>query len=188
MALIDRDRSLLLLIDYQSRLMPAIHESAVVVANARLLADAAALHGIPTLVTEQNPDGLGATVPDLAGVGTVIRKMHFGAGAEPGFLDRFGTDRHIVVAGCEAHVCVLQTLMGFLEAGRRAFLVRDGLGARTPESKETATRRLEKIGAEIVTAEMVVFEWLRTCEDKAFRKTVDLIKARDARIKPKGEP
>lgn len=188
MSLIDRDRSVLLLIDYQVRLMPAIARAAAVVANARLLADAARLHGVPALVTEQNPDGLGPTVPDLADVGPVVKKMHFGACAENGFIHALSGRTDVVVAGCEAHVCVLQTVMGLLEAGRRVFLVRDGLGARAPESKETAIERLRLAGAEIVTAEMVAFEWLRTCEHAAFRKTVDLIKARDRALMPKGAP
>ena len=188
MALIDRDRSILLLIDYQARLMPAIARAAAAVANARLLADAAALHGLPVLITEQNPDGLGPTVPELADVGARIKKMHFGACAESGFLDALGGRTDVVVAGCEAHVCVLQTVTGLLEAGRRVFLVRDGLGARAPESKETAIERLRAAGAAIVTAEMVAFEWLRTCEHAAFRKTVDLIKARDRAVMPKAVP
>ncbi len=188
MPLIDRDRSVLLLIDYQARLMPAIARAAAAVANARLLADAARLHGIPVLVTEQNPDGLGPTVPDLADVGPVVKKMHFGACAENGFVHALSGRPDVVVAGCEAHVCVLQTAMGLLEAGRRVFLVRDGVGARAPESKETAIERLRLAGAEIVTAEMVAFEWLRTCEHAAFRKTVELIKARDRAVMPKGAP
>lgn len=188
MLLIERDRSVLLLIDYQLRLMPAIHEGAVAVANAKLLADAAAIHGIPSLITEQNPAGLGPTVPDLDDAGARISKVHFGAVAEAGFLHALSGRPDVVVAGCEAHVCVLQTVMGLLEAGRRVLVVRDGLGARTPESKETAIRRMDKAGAEIVTAEMVAFEWQRSCEGAAFHKTVELIKARDARIKPKGEP
>lgn len=81
-----------------------------------------------------------------------------------------------MVAGCEAHVCVLQTVLGLRQMGRRVIAVRDALGSRTPESKETAIRRTERHGAEIVTTEMVMFEWLRTCTHPAFRTAIDLIR------------
>jgi nicotinamidase-related amidase len=81
-----------------------------------------------------------------------------------------------VVAGCEAHVCVLQTVLGLLDAGRKVYVVRDALGSRQPESKETAIRRMERHGAEIVTTEMVVFEWLESAEHPRFRDAIALIK------------
>ena len=94
----------------------------------------------------------------------------------PGFLDALPAEKTLVVAGCEAHVCVLQTVLGLLAQGRRVFVVRDALGARRAESKETALRRMERHGAETVTTEMVVFEWLATCEHPRFREAVALIK------------
>ncbi|HEX5452212.1 MAG TPA: isochorismatase family protein, partial [Stellaceae bacterium] len=79
-------------------------------------------------------------------------------------------------AGCETHVCVLQTALGLLAAGRRVAMVRDAVGSRRAESKEAALRRLERHGAEIVTTEMVAFEWLATAEHPRFRDIVRLIK------------
>ena len=92
------------------------------------------------------------------------------------FLDRLGDRRDIVVAGCEAHVCVMQTALGLLDAGRRVYLVRDAVGSRRSESKETAVSRLARHGAEIVTTEMVVFEWLGSAEHPRFRDIIALIK------------
>lgn len=176
-----RDSSLLLVVDLQTRLMPAIEEGAAVVRNARRLLDAAALFGIPPLITEQYAAGLGATVPELlspdAAAGpAVAAKMTFDACRTPGFVERLGDRADIVVAGCETHVCVLQTALGLIEAGRRVYLVRDATGSRRAESKEAAVARLRRHGAEIVTTEMVLFEWLGSAEDPCRRAVIGLIK------------
>lgn len=176
MKLMDAGRSALLIIDFQLRLMPAIHDSAPAVTNTARLIDAARLLDVPMVTTEQNPRGLGVTVPPLAGAGTLIEKMSFGAAAEPAFVAALGSRPDLVVTGCEAHVCVLQTVMGLLDLGRRVFLVRDAVGSRRAESKETAIDRMARHGAQIVTTEMVVFEWLRTAEHEKFRPVSTLIR------------
>lgn len=178
MRTIDRESSALLVVDFQARLMPAIEDGAAAVANARRLLAAAELLGVPVLFTEQNAGGLGATVPELAsaaGEAAVLHKMAFDA-CRAGGLAEMPDRPDLVVAGCEAHVCVLQTVLGLLDAGRRVHLVRDAVGARRAESKAAALRRMERHGAEIVTAEMVVFEWLATAEHPRFREAVALIK------------
>ena len=177
MLTIDAQTSTLLVVDFQSRLMPAIDQGEAAVANARRLIDAAALLEVPTLFTEQNARGLGPTVPELAPDPSLLaHKMTFDAVREPSFLGRLAEGHAVVVAGCEAHVCVLQTVLGLIDAGRRVYVVRDALGARRAESKETALRRMERHGAEIVTTEMVVFEWLGTAEHPRFRDAIALIK------------
>jgi len=177
MLTIDRAKSLLLVVDFQARLMPAIEGGAAAIANARRLLSAAALFDVPILFTEQNAKGLGPTVAELAGEGAEIaHKMSFDACRTPGFLARLGSRKAIVVAGCETHVCVLQTALGLIEAGRRVHLVRDATASRRAESKETAIRRIERHGAEIVTAEMVIFEWLATADDPRLREAIALVK------------
>jgi nicotinamidase-related amidase len=179
MRTINSETSSLLVIDFQSRLMPAIDEGTRAVANARILLDAAALLNVPVLFTEQNAKGLGATVPELIEErpgSDIAHKMTFDACRTPGFAEKLSRLPDLVVAGCEAHVCVLQTVLGLLDMGRRVYVVRDALGARRPESKETAIARMRSHGAEIVTTEMVIFEWLGTAEHPLFRKAVALIK------------
>ena len=174
---IDRQESTLLLIDFQTKLMPAIDDAATAVSNARRLIDAAAILGVPTLFTEQNSQRLGPTVSDLApDPSLIVHKMTFDACPAPDFFPRLSEGHAIVVAGCEAHVCVLQTVLGLLDTGRRVFVVRDATGSRRAESKETAVCRMAQHGAEIVTAEMVVFEWLKTAEHPRFREVAALIK------------
>lgn len=177
MRTIDRRTSMLLVVDFQVRLMPAIEGGAAAVANAKRLVELAGLLDIPVRVTEQNPSGLGPTVAE-AGVGEqpLAIKMTFDACRSPGFLGDLPERPDMVVVGCEAHVCVLQTVLGLLDAGRRVYLVRDAVGSRRAESKETAIRRMERHGAEIVTAEMVAFEWIETAEHPRFRDVVTLVR------------
>ncbi len=177
MRTIDRETSALLVVDFQSRLMPAIEDGAAIVASARLLLAAAGLLEVPVAFTEQNARGLGATVPELnpAAHGPALPKMTFDA-CRAGGLARLPSRPAFVIAGCEAHVCVLQTALGLLDAGRRVFVVQDAIGARRAESKAAALRRMERHGAEIVTVEMVIFEWLATAEHPRFREALVLLK------------
>jgi nicotinamidase-related amidase len=172
------DTSFLLVIDFQARLMPAIDQGATVIDHARRLVKAAALVGVPVLFTEQNAKGLGPTLAELVPEtgSQIAHKMSFDAVRAPGFSELLPFRSDVIVAGCEAHVCVLQTVLGLIDAGRRVFVVRDAIGSRRPENKETAVRRMERHGAEIVTAEMVVFEWLGTAEHPRFREVVALVK------------
>ena len=176
MPLMNAKRSRLVIIDFQARLMPAIHDGPRLVANAAKLVAAAKLLEVPIVMTEQNPAGLGATVPELAEAASAIAKMSFDSCGAPGFIDAIAGDDDLILCGCEAHVCVGQTALSLLEHKRRVLVVQDAVGSRAPESKEVALRRLERSGAEIVTTEMVVFEWLRTAEHPHFRGAAKLIK------------
>ena len=175
MLTIDVSASTLLMIDFQSKLMPAIDDAPAAIANARHLIDAAAILGVPTLFTEQNAKRLGPTVSDLApDPSLIVHKMTFDAA--PDCLPRLPKGHAVVMTGWEAHVCVLQTALGLIETGRQVFVVRDAIGSRRAESKETALKRMERHGADIVTAEMVLFEWLKTAGHPRFRDVAALIK------------
>ncbi len=170
-------KSVLLLIDFQSQLMPAIHDGAAMLANARRLLEGARLLAVPVIATEQNPRGLGSTVTGLELEPSEIRaKMSFDASRSPGVLDDLPPEGTLVVAGCEAHVCVLQTVLGLLNRGLRVVVAADAVGSRRPESREVALRRLDRHGAEIVTTEMVLFEWIGGCEHPAFRDVLALVR------------
>ncbi|CAN5646575.1 isochorismatase family protein [soil metagenome] len=147
------------------------------IANAQRLVAAAELFGVPVSYTEQNAKGLGPTLPDLpAPADAVVHKMSFDATRAGGLLGRIAEHHSVVVSGCEAHVCVLQTVLGLREAGRQVYVVRDAIGSRRPENKAEALRRMARHGAEIVTTEMVVFEWLETAEHPRFKEAIALIK------------
>ncbi len=168
--------SALLMVDFQARLMPAIAGREAVIANARRLTDAAALCGVPVLFTEQNPAKLGGTVPELSPAAATLPKMCFDAGRDPGFASLLPDRATVLLAGCEAHVCVLQTALGLLDRGRHVAVVEDAVGSRAPASKAAALRRLERYGVEIVTAEMAIFEWLGSAAHPRFRDAMALVK------------
>ncbi|SFC66240.1 Nicotinamidase-related amidase [Bosea sp. CRIB-10] len=176
MHLMNAKRSRLVIIDFQARLMPAIHDGTRLLANAGRLVAAAKLLDVPIVMTEQNPAGLGSTVSELAEAAPAIAKMSFDACAAPAFIEAIAGDDDLVLCGCEAHVCFGQTALSLLEHKRRVLVVQDAVGSRVPESKEVSLRRLERHGAEIVTTEMVVFEWLRSAEHPQFRAALKLVK------------
>ena len=177
MPMMRAETSTLVLIDFQAKLMPAIDQATATIASARRLVDAARLVGAPILFTEQNPKGLGPTVADLApDPSAIVPKMAFGAVGAPGFFERLGPGRDAVVGGWEAHVCVMQTVLALIEAGRRVFVVSDAVGSRRAESKDIALQRMARSGADIVTMEMVLFEWLQSAEHPRFKEAMALIK------------
>jgi len=177
---IDAKRCSLVLVDYQQRLMPAIDRGEEVVRRGVLLADVARELGIPVVGTEQNPAGLG---PNVAAIrercAETLAKDHFD-GCADGLLDRLRRDRdgatQVVIAGCEAHVCLMQTGLGLLRAGHRVFVAADACGSRDPRNHALAMERLRQAGAVIVSTEMVAFEWLHTCRDPRFKAVLARLK------------
>jgi len=168
----------LLLIDFQQRLVPAIAEGEAAVKNAARLAEAARLLDVPVLATEQNPEGLGATVEPVAPYpSAVLAKTHFDATRAERFDGLLPPGRDtIVVTGCEAHVCVLQTVLGLLERGAKVAVVQDAVGSRRIESRDAGLERMRAHGAELVTAEMAIFEWLEESGHPRFREVMRLVK------------
>ena len=188
--LIQREKSLLLVVDIQEKLAPAIFGAEVVVSNnVRLLTGARQL-GIPSFVSEQYVRGLGPSVAEIRNAATTetttgptvnahfFEKMHFSCAAETGVIDmlRATGRQQILLTGTEAHVCVLQTGLGLLAAGFDVFLVADATSSRTPENKAAAIERLRACGGHIVTTEMVLFEWLFKAGTDEFRALLPLIK------------
>ncbi len=202
--LLDLEASQLVLVDYQTRLMPAMHDAATVVSNALRLVRMAAVLQVPAFATEQSPSKLGETVPDLKAALTRanarwLAKMQFSAVEEglgewlrppakpvqgnarslPKHLQKpaAGSERDtIVLAGCEAHVCLLQTALDLLEDEFDVWVVTDACSSRTERNRDAAFDRLAGAGVELVTTEMVAFEWLRTAEHPLFRDVQALIK------------
>jgi nicotinamidase-related amidase len=222
--LLTADDAVLLLIDLQQRLMPVIHDRDTVVARAVRLAEAARLMDVPVIATEQNPAGLGPTVPPLSAYPQkVLAKTAFSAAGAPGLAALLlaagggpaspggtpvegatasaggtpvegatasaggtpvegatasagGSRRQIIVAGCEAHVCVLQTVLDLLADGHRVAVAADAVGSRDPADRSAALERARQHGAEIVTSEMVLFEWLRDSQHPRFREVQKLLK------------
>lgn len=178
---IDVRAGALVLVDYQARLMPAIDDATRVTANAVLLARAANVLGVAVIGTEQNPARLGPNAePIRAECRVTLAKTHFDACAD-GLLPALDDARpglsQVVVAGCEAHVCMLQTALGLLRAGLRVWVVANASGSRRASDHAAAMARLTQAGATVVTLEMVLFEWLGDCGHPRFREVLELVKA-----------
>jgi nicotinamidase-related amidase len=189
MRLIDPNEGALVLVDYQQRLMPAIDRTTQVLRNAVCLADIAHELGLPVLGTEQNPRGLGPNEDAIKQrCGATLAKMHFDACAD-GLLEKLrglrgDAPREIVIAGCEAHVCLLQTSLGLLRAGLKLWVVAPASGSRRAADHELAMQRLRQAGAGLVSVEMVAFEWLRGCEHPRFKAVLTRLKAESAGTDP----
>ena len=201
--LLDAEESQLVLVDYQIRLMPSMLDSATAIANAVRLTKLAALVGVPAFLTEQNPSKLGETVAEILQAfdlaPRVLSKMQFSAveeglgewlrsPAKPVQGNARSLPKHlqkpaaasgrstIVLAGCEAHICMLQTALDLLEDDFEVWVVTDACSARTERNRDAAFDRLAGVGVELVTTEMVAFEWIRTAEHPGFKAMQMLIK------------
>lgn len=179
---LDARCSALVLVDYQQRLLPAIDGAEAVLRDALFLARVARTLGVPVLGTEQNPAGLGSNDDQLRALcDATIGKRHFDAAAD-GLVDALRTRRpalqQVVVAGCEAHVCLMQTALGLQRAGLAVAVVASACGSRRRDDKALAMQRLAAEGVALVGAEMLAFEWLRSCDHPRFRDVLALVKDR----------
>lgn len=173
--------SVLVIIDMQERLVPAMQAPAVTLKNAKLLITAAQACNVPTLLTEQYPKGLGRTVPEiltLADNSPVIEKTHFSCMENTEFAGTVArlSRKQIVLAGMEAHICVVQTAASLIESDYEVFVVSDATASRTLASETACITRLSASGVGIVTTEMAVFEWLGKAGTPAFKSMLPYIK------------
>ena len=183
--LLQRDRSALVVIDMQERLMPVVAEGEAVTRAAGILIEASRQLDVPVVVTEQYPKGLGSTVDAIAGLlpndAAVVEKMTFSAARNHDFasqLDEFraaGRD-HIVICGVESHVCVMQTAADLDAQGYTVHVVADACGSRAPASKDAALTRFGAMGVSCVTTEMALFEWLEVAGTPEFKAVSRLVK------------
>jgi nicotinamidase-related amidase len=180
--LLDRSRSALVLIDVQEKLFPHVHDYERVLARLDLLITGAKLMGVPLLLTEQYPQGLGRTVEEirrmLPGI-QPLTKTEFSCVLAAGFKEQLAAlhRNQILLAGVEAHVCVAQTALDLSRQGERVVVVADAVSSRRPLDAEIALRRLEQNGLTLSTAESVVFEWLRRAGTEEFKAIQPKLKA-----------
>lgn len=180
--LLDRNLSVLVMIDFQEKLFPGVHDHEKVLARVDLLLTAANLLGVPVLATEQYPKGLGPTIAairTLAPTLAPLAKMDFSCAPAPGFKERLSATkrRQIILTGIETHICVAQTALDLAHEGNRVFVVADATSSRRQLDADIALRRMHQSGLTILTAESVVFEWLRRAGGEEFRALQPKVKA-----------
>ncbi|MGC8774727.1 MAG: hydrolase [Chlorobaculum sp.] len=173
--------ALLLVIDIQSRLVPAVFQSDRVIKNAGKLIRSCKLLGVPVVHTEQYPKGLGQTVDELKeliGEETPFEKLSFSCCGNDDFMKRLRTlgRNDIIVVGMETHVCVYQTCVELLEFGYNVYLVTDAVSSRTEENRALGIRCIERAGAAPTSTEMAIFELLRVAEGDTFKAISKIVK------------
>lgn len=179
--ILDKDNSILIIIDVQEKLVSALDKN-IVVDRTAVLTKAANILGIPTIITEQYPKGLGSTVDavkqNLAKDSTVFEKTAFSALREEGFkeiLKSYGK-KQIVVCGIETHVCVHQSVADLLIEGFDVYVVKDACASRKKYEFKQGIERMQENGAKITCLEIVLFEWVKNAKDSNFKEIQALIK------------
>ncbi len=172
----------LVVVDFQVKLAAAMcaDEMQIVVKKCGILAHAAVLLNVPCIVTEQYPKGLGHTVPELSALlpsVCPVEKISFSSVAEPKFSRQLTRDHsQIILAGMEAHICVLQTALDLVALGKQVFVVEDAVISRSDANKTNAIARMREAGCIVSNTESIVFEWLGAAEGDAFKVISQLIR------------
>jgi nicotinamidase-related amidase len=177
--LMNREDSALLVVDMQEKLLAVVPNRARLVWNARRLLDAAAALGVAIAGTEQYPDRLSPTVPELKErIGSAPDKLCFSACVCGEIFERWKNEGRyrVLVVGIETHVCVLQSALDLAAAGFQTYVAVDAAGARNAVDHETALRRMESAGVILTTTETAMFEWCRTSEAPEFKRISALAK------------
>jgi len=177
MSRLDRDRAALVVVDVQEGFRPVIDDFTELARQAAILAQGAQIMGLPVVVTEQYPKGLGPTVPEIAehldGV-EPIAKTVFSAPCAEGF-DLQGRDQ-AVVCGIEAHICVMQSVLDLRERGVEVEVAADAVGSRKALNREVGLDRMREAGARVTSVETALFELLGEAGTDEFKAVQRLVK------------
>jgi nicotinamidase-related amidase len=168
----------LLVVDVQGKLITLVPGHRRLIWNLRRLLDAAKILGVATAATEQYPQGLGGTVPELAErLGPPESKLAFSCAACAGIFSDWQSRGlfKVLVAGIEAHVCVQQTVLDLLAQGWRVYVAVDATGSRYEIDQQVALRRMESAGATLTTTEAAMFEWCGVAGTPEFKQLSRLV-------------
>ena len=181
---LDAERTALVVVDIQEKLLPPIHEKERLIRNAQLLLRLANIQKIPVLATTQYAKGLGATVAEIASLlpagTTPIDKLEFGCFGSAPFCEavrKLPRERDaLLVCGMETHICVTQTVLGALQQGYVVHVASDACGSRAESNWRVGLERMRDAGAVISSTEMVMYEFLEVAGTDEFRETLKLVK------------
>lgn len=178
---LDPGRAVIVVVDVQERLCPAMPPDALarLVKYVKALAGCARALALPVLLTEQYPQGLGATLPELRELlPAPLSKLHFSCGADPGFMAALAaTRRHqVILAGMEAHVCVFQTARDLVAAGYDVHVCADAVTSRAEEHRQIGLALCRDAGAVVTTAETAIFDLLHRCATPEFKAVTPLLR------------
>jgi nicotinamidase-related amidase len=185
MTMLRPERAVVVAVDLQERLLPAIADRQRIVKSTVLILRLADILHIPVVLTTQYRKGLGETVAEVRDAAPSVEpldKTTFGCFLDEAFLRRLNeleSRDQLVVAGVESHICVAQTVLGAIEKSYQAHVVSDAVGSRTEANREIGLRRMERAGALISSAEMCVYELLGRSDTEAFKKMLPYLKGSD---------
>jgi nicotinamidase-related amidase len=170
------ERCTLLMVDVQEKLLPHMHDAEQVLESCLWLVRVARRLQVPIVASEQYPQGLGRTVTSLSDAledAPVVPKVDFSCVSETRLMELPALARPcIVVAGMEAHVCVLQTALDLRAVGKEVCVVADAVSSRTSVNRDLALARMRDAGVQVVSREMVAFEWLERAGTPLFREVM----------------
>ena len=175
------DNSVLLVIDVQEKLFRAIHQKEQLLDNLQRLIKGIKVLEIPILLTEQYPQGLGTTIPEIAQLlpdSKPLPKVNFSCCGDAAFLQAFKklNRKQVLIAGIESHVCVYQTAADLLTAGYEVYVVRDGVSSRTEQNIDIGLKMMAQLGAKITSTETALFELLKVAKGDKFKAISKIVK------------
>ncbi|MFH1143429.1 MAG: hydrolase [Candidatus Eisenbacteria bacterium] len=179
--MLSRDTSVLVAVDFQAKLMPAIHDVDGMLRRTMRLIQGARLLGLPILVTEQYPKGIGAThaqiIVALGEHYRPIQKMTMSCMGEPAFSAALAATgrKQVILSGIEAHVCVHQTAADLVRAGYEVHVAADCISSRTARDAELARRRAAQMGCRLTGHEMAIFEILAVAGTPEFKEWIRIV-------------
>jgi nicotinamidase-related amidase len=181
MSLMKREDTLLVIIDCQTKLMPAIKDNDEIEETVVKLTKGAQVLGLPVIVTQQYTKGLGPTldsINEVLGEYEHVEKTTFSAMGAPEFVERIKAagKKNILMTGVETHICVQQTTLELLEAGYNVYLIEDCVGSRRKSDKKAACRRMEAAGAVVTTYEAALYEVLKGAKEEGFKAISAIVK------------
>ena len=172
--LLKKEQSALMLIDVQEKLAPLVMHTDAMIARCQWLMELASELSVPKIVSEQYPAGLGKTIKPLHALipqGCLLEKVHFSCWPQPHIKTHLQAldKKQLLLIGIETHVCVLQTALDLIDAGYQVFVVVDAVSSRHEIDHKYGLKRMKHAGAQLVTAEMVFFEWLKQAGTPEFK-------------------
>lgn len=177
----DLDKTVLVVVDVQEKLWAAMHEKESLRDNTVRIVKGAKILGVPIVWTEQNPKGLGPTLPavsELLAESEPVAKLSFSCCGEAEFMKKLEAlnRKQILLAGMESHVCVYQTVADLRNKGYEVQVVADAVSSRTPENKAVGLERSREAGATITSTETALFELLKIAEGDRFKQMLKIVK------------
>lgn len=175
------ENTVLIVVDVQDKLARVMHKKEMLFDSLQKLIKGVQILGIPIILTEQNPEGLGPTIPEVVRLLPDIQpipKLSFSCCGDERFLQELEAlnRKQVLIAGIEAHVCVYQTAMDLLRLGHEVQVVADAVSSRTAENKEIGLERVKSEGASLTSTETALFELLKVAEGEKFKKLLKIVK------------